>query len=84
MYVGRPVGLDDKHITVQLSLSEVSRANVPRYWSPYIDDNKSTDSPIVLDSIDDLCVWNVKLCAHMTAIQETLYAYEGMILSFSH
>ncbi|KAK5216245.1 hypothetical protein LTR47_005411 [Exophiala xenobiotica] len=73
MYVGRPVGLDDKHITVQLSLSEVSRANVPRYWSPYIDDNKSTDSPIVLDSIDDLCVWNVKLCAHMTAIRETLY-----------
>ncbi|OQV10731.1 Fungal Zn2-Cys6 binuclear cluster domain-containing protein [Cladophialophora immunda] len=72
LYVGRPVALDDKHITVQFSAEEAKAGRVARYWSPY-DDNETLDLPRMMDSIDELGIWNVKLCAHMTAIRETLY-----------
>ncbi|EXJ73598.1 uncharacterized protein A1O5_03360 [Cladophialophora psammophila CBS 110553] len=76
LYVGRPVALDDKHITVQFSAEEANPGRVPRYWSPY-DDSEAIDLPSMVDSIDELGVWNVKLCGHMTAIRETLYP-DGM------
>ncbi|OAL30328.1 hypothetical protein AYO22_01525 [Fonsecaea multimorphosa] len=72
LYVGRPVALDDKHITVQFSAEEANAGPVQKYWSPY-DDSEAVDWPRMVDSIDELGVWNVKLCAHMTAIRETLY-----------
>ncbi|OAP65349.1 hypothetical protein AYL99_01321 [Fonsecaea erecta] len=72
LYVGRPVALDDKHITVQFSAEEASAGRVQRFWTPY-DDSGALDLPRMVDSIDELGIWNVKLCAHMTAIRETLY-----------
>ncbi|KIW11440.1 hypothetical protein PV08_10740 [Exophiala spinifera] len=73
LYVGRPVALDDKHITVRWALPENLMGTKPKYWSSYTDDDEAPDSPVVLDPIDDLCYWNIKLCANMTAIRETLY-----------
>ncbi|OAL34833.1 hypothetical protein AYO20_05793 [Fonsecaea nubica] len=72
LYVGRPVALDDRHVTVQFSAEEANPSRIQRYWSPY-DDSEAFDLPRLPDSIDELGVWNVKLCAHMTAIRETLY-----------
>ncbi|EXJ60011.1 hypothetical protein A1O7_04159 [Cladophialophora yegresii CBS 114405] len=72
LYVGRPVALDDKHITVKFSAHEDNRSKVKKYWSPYTD-NEGTELPRMVDSIDELSIWNVNLCAHMTAIRENLY-----------
>jgi len=73
LYVGRPVGIDDKHITVRFPTLGNDASPVQKYWSPYIDDGEGPDGVSVPDSIDELSVWNVKLCAHMTDIRETLY-----------
>jgi hypothetical protein len=71
LYVGRPVALDDKHITVKFYTNERNALPVERYWSAY-DDSERTDRPRVPDPIDELSMWNVNLCAHMTAIRENL------------
>ena len=71
LYVGRPVALDDRHITVQFITRESSTSQGQKYWSPY-DDSEGADLPRMLDSIDELSVFNVNLCAHMTAIRENL------------
>jgi hypothetical protein len=71
LYVGRPHALDDRHITVNFSNSAVNESPVRKWWFPY-DDNEATTGPRVVDPIDELSIWNVKLCAHMTAIRENL------------
>ena len=71
LYVGRPVALDDRHITVQFITREGNTSQVKKYWSPY-DDSEGTELPRMVDSIDELSIWNVNLCAHMTAIRENL------------
>jgi hypothetical protein len=71
LYVGRPVALDDKHITVRFSTHEDVPSQAKKYWFPYTD-NEGTDLPRIVDSIDELSIWNVNLCAHMTAIRENL------------
>lgn len=73
LYVGRPVALDEKNITVRFSDWESNAGQVQKYWSPY-DDSEGNDLPQFLDSIDELSIWNIRLCAHMTAIRETMYA----------
>ncbi|KIX00874.1 uncharacterized protein Z518_09939 [Rhinocladiella mackenziei CBS 650.93] len=74
LYVGRPVGIDDKNITVRFSIPGNGTERVQKCWSPYIDDNEGLDLPLVADCIDELSIWNVKLCAHMTDIREVLYS----------
>ena len=71
LYVGRPVALDDKHITVQFSTQEDDENQAKKHWSAY-DDNESRELPRIVDPIDVLSIWNVNLCAHMTAIRENL------------
>jgi hypothetical protein len=75
IYVGRPVGLDDKHITVRFSSPEEVSPPVLKSWSPYIDDSEVMDSPTLVDAIGELSIWNIKLCSHMTAIREELYEF---------
>lgn len=72
LYVGRPVGLDDKNITVRFSTPSDGEMLVQKYWSPYVDDNEGMALPTIVDCISDLSVWNVRLCARMTAIRENL------------
>lgn len=71
LYVGRPVALDGKHITVKFLAEGRNTGQVEKYWTPY-DDSERTDFPRMIDPIDELSVWNVKLCGHMTAIRENL------------
>ncbi len=73
LYVGRPVGLDDKHITVRFSSPEEVSVPVLKYWSPYIDESETSDTPTLVDAIGELSIWNIKLCSHMTDIREELY-----------
>ena len=65
------MALADKHITVKFDTDEYLTGHFKKYWSPY-DDSERTGLR-VLDSIDELSIWNVQLCAHMTAIRENLY-----------
>ena len=71
LYVGRPHALDDRHITVKFPADEAMRSPVKKYWSPY-DDSDRSDFPRMVDPIDVMSIWNVKLCGHMTAIRENL------------
>lgn len=71
LYVGRPVALDGKHITVKFLAEDRDTGQVEKYWTPY-DDGERTDLLRMMDPIDVLSVWNVKLCGHMTAIRENL------------
>lgn len=72
LYVGRPVGLDDKNITVPFSEIDPNSLQTQKYWAPYIDETEGLDMLSMLDPIDEIAIWNVKLCANMTMIRETL------------
>ncbi|RVX74851.1 hypothetical protein B0A52_01128 [Exophiala mesophila] len=73
LYVGRPVGIDDKNITVSFSSLQPKSTDVQKWWSPYIDDSQGLDVPRMVNPIEELTIWNVKLCANMTVIREILY-----------
>ncbi|KAJ9611157.1 hypothetical protein H2200_004340 [Cladophialophora chaetospira] len=82
LYVGRPVALDDRHITVQFTTPERNTNHSKKYWQPY-DDSEGIDLPRMVDSIDELSVYNYRLCGHMTAIRENLMQYHTiMIVTF--
>lgn len=72
LYVGRPVGLDDKNITVSFCEIDPNSPQSQKYWSPYIDESEGLDMLSMADPIEELAIWNVKLCANMTIIRETL------------
>ena len=72
LYVGRPVGLDDKNITVAFSENDPNSSQAQKYWSPYIGESEGLDMPSMPDPIEELAIWNVKLCANMTIIREIL------------
>lgn len=72
LYVGRPVGLDDKNITVSFCEIDPNSPQAQKYWSPYIDESEGLDMLSMPDPIDEIAIWNVKLCANMTVIRETL------------
>jgi Fungal specific transcription factor domain len=73
LYVGRPVAIDDKHITAQPPAS--TDDSLPkRYWQPYIDEARAF-SPIHLhDPIEDVSKFTAELCAQMTRIRDHLCA----------
>lgn len=72
LYVGRPVGIDDKSITVSFSSLEPNSIGGQKWWSPYIDDSQGLDIPSMVNPIEELTIWNVKLCANMSIIREIL------------
>ena len=72
LYVGRPVGLDDKNITVPFSEIDTNSPHAQKFWFPYMEESEEPDTPSMIDPIEELTIWNVKLCANMTIIRETL------------
>ena len=53
LYVGRPVAIDDKHITAQPPAS--TDTNQPkRYWQPYIDETNAYNPIRLHDPIEDV------------------------------
>jgi hypothetical protein len=72
LYVGRPVAIDDKHITAQPPASTDETTN-KKCWTPYIDESNSYN-PIQLNNpIEDVSKYTAELCAQMTRIRDHLY-----------
>lgn len=71
LYLGRPVSLDEKTITVP---EYVPVPEEQRFWQPYVDDFDASNFPRLLDPIEELHNHNATLCAKMTRIRETLYS----------
>lgn len=70
LYVGRPVGIDDKNITAPFPRAKGQHV---RYWEPYIDDCEGLDLPRLANPIEEISMYNITLCAKMNPIRETLY-----------
>ncbi|KAF2105284.1 fungal-specific transcription factor domain-containing protein [Lophiotrema nucula] len=71
LYMGRPVSLDEKNITVPAYIPRLEEA---KFWRPYVDDFEELDFPPLPDPIEELHEHNSTLCAKMTRVQETLYS----------
>ena len=71
LYVGRPCGLESKHITLQYPKADASDA-IYRFWSPYVDEHSGLPDVQLPDSIDLLTRYNVQLVAKMQKIRETV------------
>jgi hypothetical protein len=71
LYMGRPVSLDEKTITVP---EYVPVTEEQRFWQPYVDDFENSNFPRLPDPIEELHNHNATLCAKMTRIRETLYS----------
>lgn len=72
LYVGRPVAIDDKHITAPPpAITDMSRPK--RYWQPYIDESNAYNPIRLHDPIEDVSKYTAELCAQMTRIRDHLY-----------
>jgi hypothetical protein len=71
LYVGRPVALEYKHITLQLP-SGTTDKTVDKYWECYVDQPDGGLSIQLPDPIQDMTKYNVLLCAKMESIREVL------------
>jgi len=74
LYVGRPVALEYKHITLQLPSSTADEI-VDKYWESYVDQSDDFLSIRLLDPIQDMTKYNILLCAKMESIREVLYVF---------
>jgi hypothetical protein len=73
LYVGRPVALEYKHITLQLPRG-VADETVEKYWESYVDEH-DVASIRLPDPIQDMTKYNVLLCAKMESIREILCVF---------
>ena len=74
LYMGRPVAMDDKHITAQPPTITPRNSATSRIWQPYTGDHDSHDEVALEDPIEDISKQMANLCAKMTRIRETLYS----------
>jgi hypothetical protein len=75
LYVGRPVALEYKHITLQLP-SGTAGEIVDKYWESYVDQPDGVPTIRLLDPIQDMTKYNVLLCAKMESIRDVLYVFQ--------
>ena len=73
LYMGRPVAMDDKHITAQPPATTTS-GQTSRTWKPYTDEHDLPSDIVLQDPIEDMSIHMANLCAKMTRIRETLYS----------
>ena len=73
VYVGRPVALEDKHITLAPPMDDFEPLE-QHSWVPYLDESKNNDNPSLPNPIEQMTRCNVSLCAKMCRIRESLYA----------
>jgi hypothetical protein len=71
LYVGRPVALEFKHITVGLP-SGKDGVPIDKYWESYIDEHDRIPPIRLPDPIQDMTKYNVMLCAKIERIREAL------------
>ena len=73
LYVGRPVAIDDKHITAQPPASTDENAS-EKFWQPYIDETNAYNPIRLRNPIEDVSKYTAELCAQMTRVRDHLYA----------
>lgn len=74
LYVGRPVALEHKHITLSLPSGPTNEAP-EKYWESYIDEFDGFPRLQLPNPIEDMTKYNVLLCAKMESIREVLYVF---------
>ena len=72
LYVGRPVAIDDKHITAQPPAS-TDENTTEKFWVPYIDESNAYNPIRLRNPIEDVSKYTAELCAQMTRIRDHLY-----------
>ena len=72
LYVGRPVAIDDKHITAQPPASTDENTS-EKIWQPYIDETKAYNPIRLRNPIEDVSKYTAELCAQMTRVRDHLY-----------
>jgi hypothetical protein len=71
LYVGRPVALEYKHITLSQPSGPANKAS-EKYWESYVDEFDGFPTLRLSDPIGDMSKYNVLLCAKMESIREIL------------
>jgi hypothetical protein len=74
LYVGRPVALEQKHITLRLPRG-LAGEPPKKCWKSYVDEYDSLLSLQLSDPVGDMTKYNVLLCAKMESIREVLCVF---------
>ena len=74
LYVGRPVAIDDKHITAQPPAS-TDENTTEKFWQPYIDESNAYNPVRLRNPIEDVSKYTAELCAQMTRVRDHLCVY---------
>jgi hypothetical protein len=80
MYVGRPVALESRHVTLDFPVGETSVLS-HKFWRPYVDKNDDLQSICLLDPINEMTRHNVLLCAKAQSIREVLYVHPSGLMT---